>query len=51
MSDSSELGFDRAAGVTRSPLGNGLVPGAVNLAMGLLLALTRVGFDRLGLTA
>jgi hypothetical protein len=37
--------FDRAAAITRSLLGYGVLAGAVYLAAGLALALTREGFD------
>lgn len=38
-------GFDGAAAVTRSLLGYGVIAGAIYLAVGLALALTREGFD------
>lgn len=38
-------GFDGAAAVTRSLLGYGVIAGAIYLAVGLTLALTREGFD------
>lgn len=38
-------GFDRAAAVTRSMLGWGVVAGPFYLVFGLVLALTRPGFD------
>jgi hypothetical protein len=46
MTDSeSRSGFDRAAAVTRSMLGWGVVAGPFYLIFGLILALTRPGFD------
>lgn len=38
-------GFDPAAAITRSLLGYGVLSGAVYLVVGLVLALTREGFD------
>lgn len=38
-------GFDSAAAVTRSLLGWGVVAGPFYLVVGLVLALTRPGFD------
>jgi hypothetical protein len=40
-----EIEFDRAAAVTRSMLGWGVVAGPFYLVVGLILALTREGFD------
>ncbi|WP_129783446.1 DUF998 domain-containing protein [Promicromonospora panici] len=40
-----EMEFDRAAAVTRSMLGWGVVAGPFYLVIGLVLALTREGFD------
>jgi hypothetical membrane protein len=40
-----ETGFDRPAAVTRSMLGWGVVAGPFYLIFGLILALTRPGFD------
>ena len=40
-----EIEFDRAAAVTRSMLGWGVVAGPFYLVIGLVLALTREGFD------
>jgi hypothetical protein len=45
MASSTETGFDRAAAVTRSMLGWGVVAGPFYLIFGLILALTRPGFD------
>src|SRR5690625_1619432 len=41
----SEPGFDRGAAITRSLLGWGVVAGPFYLAIGLVLAATRSGFD------
>lgn len=41
----TESGFDRGAAVTRSMLGWGVVAGPFYLVFGLILALTRPGFD------
>lgn len=43
--DTATSGFDRGAAVTRSMLGWGVVVGPFYLAFGLILALTRPGFD------
>lgn len=43
--DARRAGFDRAAAVTRSLLGYGVVAGAFYLVVGIVLALTRDGFD------
>lgn len=45
MSTTDNQGFDRAAAVTRSLLGWGVVAGPFYLAVGTALALTRDGFD------
>lgn len=45
MSTTPATGFDSAAAVTRSMLGWGVVAGPFYLVFGLLLALTREGFD------
>lgn len=45
--ESGNGGFDRAAAVTRSLLGYGVVAGAFYLVVGMVLALTRDGFDLL----
>src|SRR4051812_41639333 len=45
MTTSTETGFDRAAAVTRSMLGWGVVAGPFYVIFGLILALTRPGFD------
>lgn len=41
-------GFDRGAAVTRSMLGWGVVAGPFYIVFGLILALTRPGFDLTG---
>ncbi|MFD1719815.1 DUF998 domain-containing protein [Georgenia deserti] len=43
--DSTKNGFDTAAAVTRSMLGWGLVAGPFYLVFGMILGLTREGFD------
>lgn len=45
--ESGAGGFDRAAAVTRSLLGYGVVAGVFYLVVGIALALTRDGFDLL----
>ncbi len=45
MTAATTTGFDRAAAVTRSMLGWGVVAGPFYLVFGLILALTRPGFD------
>lgn len=45
MTTTPETGLDRGAAVTRSMLGWGVVAGPFYLVFGLILALTRPGFD------
>jgi hypothetical protein len=45
MATTAGAGFDRRAAVTRSLLGWGVVAGPFYLVFGLILALTRPGFD------
>ncbi|MEF2978473.1 DUF998 domain-containing protein [Subtercola sp. YIM 133946] len=45
MATTAETGFDRSVAVTRSMLGWGVVAGPFYLVFGVILALTRPGFD------
>jgi hypothetical protein len=45
MTTTTDAGFDRSAAITRSMLGWGVVAGPFYLVFGLVLALTRPGFD------